>query len=156
MPLLAPVTSAVSPLRGGAIFFAFLPRPRWRSALRRANSSRIKFPVESAYPQLMARTPLGSADMRSAPAEFAADRSVRRAHARGSATPTNHSPFGTPPLNLLVRGKPFGAMRPASARLPRQSASSLMVSEKARLAVSVQVSPSPALNVFTSERPPSL
>ena len=34
--------------------------------------------------------------------------------------------------NLLVRGKPFGASRPASARLPRQSASSLSVSENAR------------------------
>jgi 4-hydroxy-tetrahydrodipicolinate synthase len=33
------------------------------------------------------------------------------------------------PLNLLLRGNPFGASRPASARLPRQSASSLKLSE---------------------------
>ena len=46
------------------------------------------------------------------------------------------------PLNLFVRGKPFGASRPASARLPRQSASSFSVSENSRPAASVQVSPS--------------
>ena len=34
--------------------------------------------------------------------------------------------------NLLLRGNPFGASRPASARLPRQSDSSFSVSENAR------------------------
>src|SRR3979490_1796001 len=56
-------------------------------------------------------------------------------------------------LNLLLRGNPFGARRPASARLPRQSASSLSVSEKARPAPSAQVSPSAPLKVFTSDSP---
>src|SRR5688500_10216606 len=59
-------------------------------------------------------------------------------------------------LNLLLRGNPFGASRPASARLPRQSASSLRVSEKVRSDASFQVSPSAALKVFTSDKPPSL
>src|SRR5215470_12855067 len=54
----------------------------------------------------------------------------------------------TGPPNRFVRGKPFGATRPASARLPFQSASSLRVSENARPAVSVQVRPSAALKVF--------
>src|SRR6266487_74053 len=59
-------------------------------------------------------------------------------------------------LKVLVRGKPFGAKRPASARLPRQSASSLSVSQKARPAASVQDSPSSTLKVLRSDSPPSL
>src|SRR6266508_5478856 len=58
--------------------------------------------------------------------------------------------------NLLVRGKPFGASRPASARLPRQSASSLSVNEKARPAVSVHDRPSAASKVLRSDSPPAL
>src|SRR5277367_6474012 len=58
--------------------------------------------------------------------------------------------------NLLFFGNPFGARRPASARLPRQSASSLSDSVKTRPAESIQVRPSAALNVLTSQRPPSL
>jgi hypothetical protein len=58
--------------------------------------------------------------------------------------------------NLLERGKPLGAMRPASARLPCQSASSFMERVNSRPAVSVQVSPSAALKVLRSESPPSL
>src|SRR6478736_6519203 len=58
--------------------------------------------------------------------------------------------------NLLFFGKPFGAMRPASARLPRQSLSSFIGSVKLRPAVSVQDRPASGLNVVTSERPFSL
>src|SRR5262245_23192161 len=58
--------------------------------------------------------------------------------------------------NLLFFGKPFGAMRPASARLPRQSLSSFIGSVKLRPAVSVQDRPASAVNVVTSERPFSL
>src|SRR5271170_458469 len=58
--------------------------------------------------------------------------------------------------NLLVRGKPFGASRPASARLPRQSASSLSDSLNRRAAESVQVNPTSALNALRSDSPPSL
>src|SRR5215831_15806903 len=65
-------------------------------------------------------------------------------------------PFAHGWLNVLVRGNPFGANRPASARLPRQSASSLSVSEKARPAASVHESPSSALKVLRSHSPPSL
>src|SRR5262249_32331022 len=57
-------------------------------------------------------------------------------------------PFVIGWLNRLVRGKPLGASRPASARLPRQSANSLVVSTKLRPAVSVQDRPSAALNVL--------
>src|SRR5262249_13676978 len=72
-----------------------------------------------------------------------------------------HVPSWPAPLaglapNLLERGKPFGARRPASARLPRQSASSFRVSVKVRSAASTHESPSAPLNVLTSERPPSL
>src|SRR4051812_21009294 len=59
-------------------------------------------------------------------------------------------------LKELLRGKPFGARRPASARLPRQSASSLSVRENARPAASVHDSPSSTLNALTSDSPPSL
>src|SRR3954453_4530601 len=59
-------------------------------------------------------------------------------------------------LNLLLRGKPFGGSRPASARLPRQSASSFSVSEKVRPDASLHVRPSLAGKVFTSDSPPSL
>ena len=38
------------------------------------------------------------------------------------------APYSTPRPNLFDFGKPFGGRRPASARLPRQSASSLIVS----------------------------
>src|SRR5262249_45894360 len=59
-------------------------------------------------------------------------------------------------LNVLERGNPFGANRPASARLPRQSASSLSMSVNARPAVSVHDRPCSAINVLRSLRPPSL
>ncbi len=58
--------------------------------------------------------------------------------------------------NLFDFGKPFGGSRPASARLPRQSASSLLVALNSRLAESRQVRPSLATKVTMSERPPSL
>src|ERR1700745_1700760 len=58
--------------------------------------------------------------------------------------------------SVLVFGKPLGASRPASARLPRQSASSLSESENARPAPSSHAQPCAAAKVFTSERPPSL
>src|ERR1700720_2236724 len=64
--------------------------------------------------------------------------------------------FGSVLLNLLLRGNPFGASRPASARLPRQSASSFNVNEKTRPAVSVQERPSSDLKVLRSLSPPSL
>jgi hypothetical protein len=54
---------------------------------------------------------------------------------------------------LLFFGNPFGAMRPASARLPRQSFSSFMWSVNTRPAVSTQLNPSAALNVVTSDSP---
>jgi hypothetical protein len=75
---------------------------------------------------------------------------------RGSCPRTTRGESVASYLNLLLRGNPFGANRPASARLPRQSASSFMVSEKVRSEASFQVSPSAALKVFTSESPPSL
>ena len=58
--------------------------------------------------------------------------------------------------NLLFFGNPLGAMRPASARLPRQSLSSFIGSVKLRPAASVQDRPASAVNVVTSERPFSL
>jgi len=58
--------------------------------------------------------------------------------------------------NLLVFGKPLGARRPASARLPRQSASSFSVRLKARPAESVQPKPFSTSKVLMSESPPSL
>jgi len=58
--------------------------------------------------------------------------------------------------NLLVRGNPFGASRPASARLPRQSASSFSDSLNRRPAESVQVSPTSARKALRSDSPPSL
>src|ERR1700730_17796406 len=54
--------------------------------------------------------------------------------------------------NLLFLGNPFGARRPASARLPRQSASSLSDNVKTRPAESVQVRPFSTSNVLMSER----
>jgi hypothetical protein len=76
----------------------------------------------------------------------------------GSASPA--APAGLTNVcahsNLLVRGKPFGASRPASARLPRQSASSFSVSLNRRPAESIQVSPTSALNALRSDSPPSL
>src|SRR5204863_8296193 len=65
-------------------------------------------------------------------------------------------PFSGNRSNRLILGKPFGASRPASARLLRQSASSLSESVKVRSAVSTQVRPSAALNVLMSDNPPSL
>ncbi len=55
----------------------------------------------------------------------------------------NNAPTGglQRPSNLLVFGKPFGARRPASARLPRQSASSFSDSVNTRPAESVQLKP---------------
>src|SRR6267143_2041822 len=81
----------------------------------------------------------------------------RPAHADG----VYQSPSETFPLvgvapNLLLRGNPFGARRPASARLPRQSASSLRANVNDRPALSIQVSPSSALKVLRSDSPPSL
>src|SRR5262249_202056 len=73
-----------------------------------------------------------------------------------SSLPFPFTPFAGSWVKVLVGGKPFGARRPASARLPRQSASSFSVSEKARPAVSVHDSPSAAVKVLTSESPPSL
>src|SRR5262249_20809240 len=58
--------------------------------------------------------------------------------------------------NLLFWGKRSGLIRPASARFPRQGASSFKDRAYVRLAESTQVSPSSALKVFTSDRPPSL
>ena len=65
---------------------------------------------------------------------------------------------GPPPdhPNLFDRGNPLGATRPASARLPRQSASSFMLRVNARPAESVHDSPWPASKVLMSDRPPSL
>src|SRR5436305_1135697 len=56
----------------------------------------------------------------------------------------------------LFFGKPLGASRPASARLPRQSESSFIDIVKVRPAPSIQVRPSPDLNVVTSDSEPSL
>src|ERR1700716_4270370 len=63
--------------------------------------------------------------------------------------------YSTPLPNLFDFGKPFGGRRPASARLPRQSASSLIVAENSRPAESFQVRPSLASNVVMSDNPPS-
>src|ERR1700730_3135857 len=64
--------------------------------------------------------------------------------------------YTTPRPNLLDFGNPFGGSRPASARLPRHSASSFMVAENSRPAESRQVNPSLATKVVTSDSPPSL
>src|SRR3974377_780742 len=60
------------------------------------------------------------------------------------------------PRNLLFFGKPRGTMRPASARVPCHSFSSLIGEVKVRPAPSVQVSPSAALKIAMSESPFSL
>ena len=57
--------------------------------------------------------------------------------------------------NLFDFGKPFGGKRPASARLPRQSASSLMLAENSRPAESFQVRSCLESKVVTSDNPPS-
>src|SRR5437870_506658 len=70
-----------------------------------------------------------------------------------------HRPKRGPPgthTNVLVFGKPLGASRPASARLPRQSRSSALGSFCVRPAGSSQVRPSSSLNTLASESPPSL
>src|SRR5713226_7429348 len=66
------------------------------------------------------------------------------------------APYSIPRPNLFDFGKPFGGRRPASARLPRQSASSLIVALNSRPAESFQVRPSLASNVAISDNPPSL
>src|SRR5450631_4673453 len=66
------------------------------------------------------------------------------------------APYSIPRPNLFDFGKPFGGRRPASARLPRQSASSLMVALNSRPAESFQVRPSLASKVAISDNPPSL
>src|SRR5579871_5780353 len=77
-------------------------------------------------------------------------------------TGPRYSPLVTLPFlaglssNLLFLGKPLGAKRPASARLPRQSANSLRDSVKTRPAESVQVNPFSASNTLMSDSPPSL
>src|SRR5215469_12956928 len=58
--------------------------------------------------------------------------------------------------NVLVFGKPLGARRPASARLPRQSASSLSDNVKIRPAESTQLRPFSTSKVLMSDSPPFL
>src|SRR5258708_20047392 len=63
--------------------------------------------------------------------------------------------YSTPRPNLLDFGNPFGGRRPASARVPRHSASSFVVAANSRPAESFQVNPPPQPNPPTSAHPPS-
>ena len=60
------------------------------------------------------------------------------------------APYSTPRPNLFDFGKPFGGRRPASARLPRHSASSLIEALNSRPAEFFQVRPSLSINVAMS------
>src|SRR5690348_1943028 len=76
----------------------------------------------------------------------------RQSQARPSSPPLRPSPFP----NMLVFGKPLGARRPASARLPRQSARSLSERLNIRPAESIQLRPFSTSKVLMSDKPPSL
>src|ERR1700691_257249 len=65
-------------------------------------------------------------------------------------------PFSTRRPNFRLVRKRSGLTLPASPRLPRQGASSLIDSLKLRPAESIQVKPSFALKVVMSDSPPSL
>src|SRR4029077_10561358 len=111
--------------------------PAKRTPVRSRYSRRLKIIAE--FPRRMGELP------RTPPAE--------RFQARFSS-----DPFDRPSLfpNILVFGKPLGARRPASARLPRQSASSLSDRLNIRPAESDQLRPFSISNVLMSDKPPSL
>src|SRR5579871_574211 len=84
---------------------------------------------------------------------FGRGRGARRAkNRRANRTPNRADPHA----NLLLFGNPLGASRPASARLPRQSRSSVLGSFWVRPAGSSQVRPASSLKTLASESLPSL